>query len=369
MIKVTRPVLGKSAYTYLQHNPRTKRFVRRLVSAGLRCLPSRSSYPVRSFIERFVFKHAGSSADLPPIFHYWSNTFLLPQLQTAGYESPADFFLKEVLQRAQSSTKIVRCLSIASGRGEMEVNLARQLLQLGQRNFSIQCVDLNLQVLKAAKQMAQEGGVASHMAFAVVDLNCAKPGREQFDVLIANQCLHHVVELEAVIDYVKHSLIEDGVFLTSDVVGRNGHMLWPEVRCVVDTLWSELPDRLRYDRNSGGTARRYVDYDHSNTGFEGIRAQDILPLLVRNFDFEVALFYAGIILPFIERRFGWNYDVASAQDREVIDRIARLDIRLQAEDHVKPTQVLAKMRRKGVRHGNEIDAANALALRSIRHCA
>lgn len=332
-------------------------------------MPTRSSYKVRSFIERFVFKHAGNGDDLPPIFHYWSNTYLLPLLQTAGYESPADFFFKEVLQRTQSSKKIVRCLSIASGRGEMEVNLARQLLQLGQRNFSIQCVDLNLQVLKAAKQMAQEDGVASHMAFAVVDLNCAKPGREQFDVLIANQCLHHVVELEAVIDYVKHSLIEDGVFLTSDVVGRNGHLLWPEVRCVVDTLWSELPDRLKFDRNIGGTARRYVDYDHSNTGFEGIRAQDVLPLLVRNFDFEVALFYAGIILPFIERRFGWNHDVASLQDREVIDRIARLDIQLQAEGQVKPTQILAKMRKKGVRHGDAIDAANALALRSIRHCA
>lgn len=146
-------------------------------------------------------------------------------------------------------------------------------------------------------------------------------------------------------------------------------MLWPEVRCVVDTLWSELPDRLKFDRNIGGTARCYVDYDHSNTGFEGIRAQDILPLLVRNFDFEVALFYAGIILPFIERRFGWNHDVASLQDREVIDRIARLDIQLQAEGQVKPTQILAKMRKKGVRYGDAIDAANALALRSIRHCA
>ena len=36
--------------------------------------------------------------DLPPIFHYWSNKYLLPKFQQFGFCSPTDFYLKYMTQ-------------------------------------------------------------------------------------------------------------------------------------------------------------------------------------------------------------------------------------------------------------------------------
>ena len=94
----------------------------------------------------------------------------------------------------------------------------------------------------------------------------------------------------------------------------------------------------------GGHAAEYVDYNHADVGFEGIRAQDILPALLQRFHFEVFCPWGGIMLPFIERRFGWNYDPQRAEDRAIIDAIAGRDAQLLAEGKVKPTQLVASMR-------------------------
>ena len=50
----------------------------------------------------------------------------------------------------------------------------------------------------------------------------------QYQIVMANQALHHFVELEMLFDKVFQVLAVDGFFLTDDMIGRNGHMRWPE---------------------------------------------------------------------------------------------------------------------------------------------
>ena len=45
----------------------------------------------------------------------------------------------------------------------------------------------------------------------------------EYDAVIANQSLHHVTNLEGLFDAIRHSLHPTGVFVTSDMIGRNGH--------------------------------------------------------------------------------------------------------------------------------------------------
>ena len=45
--------------------------------------------------------------------------------------------------------------------------------------------------------------------------------------------------------------------------------------------------------------------------FEGIRAQDILPLLVERFTFDEFIGFGNVIDPFVDRSFGPNFDIAS----------------------------------------------------------
>jgi hypothetical protein len=128
------------------------------------------------------------------------------------------------------------------------------------------------------------------------------------------------------------------------MIGRNGHQLWPEQLSAVREFWSELPESKRFDRATGKIEASFVNYDCSQFGFEGVRAQDILPLLCAEFEFEMFLPYGGIVIPMIERRTGWNFDVSDATDLDFVDRVEAQEQALSRRLAIKPTQMVAAMR-------------------------
>ena len=72
-----------------------------------------AAYQARLRSESEQFDQCLNVHELPDIFHYWSNRYLLPMFQPFGFTSPNDFFLKQVLQRcrlaAPSPVTVVRC--------------------------------------------------------------------------------------------------------------------------------------------------------------------------------------------------------------------------------------------------------------------
>jgi hypothetical protein len=164
---------------------------------------------------------------------------------------------------------------------------------------------------------------------------------DTYDLAIANQTLHHILDLEHVIGQVKRSLRPSGRFLISDMIGRNGHQRWPEALDLVQEFWRQLPPAYRFNRRFGRYEESYENWDCSVEGFEGIRAQDILPLLIESFHFELFVAYANIIDPFVDRGFGDNFDAAADWDRSFIDRVNERD---EAEIHagrISPTHMVA----------------------------
>ncbi|MFV0278532.1 MAG: class I SAM-dependent methyltransferase, partial [Parahaliea sp.] len=165
-----------------------------------------------------------------------------------------------------------------------------------------------------------------------------------YDVIIANQCLHHVLELENLLAAVKRSLAKNGYFLTSDMIGRNGHQRWPEALELVKEFWQELPETYRYNRLLKRKEMEYINHDCSEFCFEGIRAQDILPLLIKHFHFELFIPFANIVTVFIDRPFGHNFDARGEWDRDFIDRLHARDEEAMLCGEIKPTQMLAVLR-------------------------
>ncbi len=85
----------------------------------------------------------------------------------------------------------------------------------------------------------------------------------------------------------------------------------------------------------------YPDWDCSVEGFEGIRSQDILPLLLDRFHFEFFYAFANVIDPFIDRGFGPNFDPEAEWDRAFIDRAHACDESGISSGALKPTHMLA----------------------------
>jgi SAM-dependent methyltransferase len=304
-----------------------------------------TDYAARIAAETAIFTDQVEVHDLPPIFHYWSNTWLRPQLEVYGFSNPDQFFALHLQRACADATGSARIASLGCGNCDTEVRVAQLLVERGLRDFVIECVDINLAMLERGRAMAAEAGVAAQIITAQGDFNDWRP-QHRYDAVLANQSLHHVVNLEGLFGAIENALTPQGRFITSDMIGRNGHMRWPEAFELVHEYWRELPDTYRRNRQLQREEPLFQNWDCSKEGFEGIRAQDILPLLLARFEFEFFFAYGNVIDPFIDRSFGPNFDAGADWDRSFIDRVHARDESELTAGRITPTHMMAVLRRR-----------------------
>jgi SAM-dependent methyltransferase len=326
--------------------------VRRLVDLIRRPLRRKpalaeSQYGARVAAEILRFREEIEVHALPPIFHYWSDRYVRPKLESFGFSHPDGFFLTYIeaccARAGSNSERRKHIISLGAGNCDTEVRLARGLLDRGRSDFVIECLDLNDAMLDRGRADAAEQGVSAHIKPALGDFNQWQADKS-YDCIIANQSLHHVVALEHLFSSVADGLAAHGRFVVSDMIGRNGHQRWPEALAIVREFWSEMPTTYRYNRQLRRQEDEFLDWDCSISGFEGIRAQDILSLLVERFSFDMFIGCGNVIDPFVDRGIGPNFSTDSQWDREFIDRVHARDEAEIAAGRVKPTHMFAVMK-------------------------
>lgn len=312
--------------------------------------PSAEEYGERMTSETAIFEHQEIVHDLPAIYHYWSNRYLRPIFEEFGFSNPDEFFvvfLEKCIE--EHRWRRLRFASLGCGNCDTEVRVAKALVERGHSRFTIECVDINAAMLERGAALAADAGVSAQILPVAGDFNRWRP-RGKFDAVIANQSLHHVVELEDLFSSIRDVLRRNGRFITADMIGQNGHKLWPEALNIVHEFWRELPREKTFHVQLRRYEKRYENWDCSAEGFEGIRAQDILPLLVQRFHFEFFVGFANVIDPFIGRAFGPHLDATSAEDRAFVDRIHARDEAEMLAGRIKPTHMMAVMRTRPSRH-------------------
>ena len=300
-------------------------------------------YAARVASEKEIYRDCLDVHDLPAILHYWSNRHVRPKLEAFGFSTPDEMFRKYAARQFHNGgAKPRRLASIGAGNCQLEVDLAAHLLGAGCDDFILDCLELNPDMLERGRNAAASAGVAARMNFLAVDLNAWRAANE-YDVIIANQSLHHVLNLENLFAEIRRSLKPGGSFVVSDMIGRNGHQRWPEALALVREFWRKLPPSYRFNQTLLRYEEIYEDWDCSGESFEGVRAQDILPLLIENFHFELFIGFANIIDPFVDRAFGNNFDPAASWDRSFIDQVNECDEQEISSGRIKPTHMLAVM--------------------------
>jgi SAM-dependent methyltransferase len=291
--------------------------------------------------EKDIFENCLDVHDLPEIYHYWSCRFLRPKLLPFGFDSANAMFAKYLEEQCLEATGgPKRFVSLGSGNCELEIELARKLNSCGHEAFIIDCVELNPAMLARGRAAATAAGVADHLEFSESDLNSWSPACD-YDAVFANQSLHHVVNLEGLFEEVRRSLKARGSFIIADIIGRNGHLRWPEALQIVHEFWRKLPPSYRYNPRMRRYEELFEDWDCSVEGFEGIRAQDILPLLLREFHFRLFVPFGNIIDPFVDRSFGPHFDPTAQWDRAFIDEVHQRDEAEIFSGALTPTHILA----------------------------
>ncbi len=297
-----------------------------------------------------VLEEGGVTSSIPPMFSYWANKYLSPRLIEVFGDPRINFIFASEINKAykrsnnknSTGNSPFRILSLGSGDCSTEIEIVKHLLDFG-CTIEFVCTDLNPAVSDFAKDAAMKSGVDRHMTFKVLNLNTDFPDGP-FDAVMANHSLHHFVELEFIFDSVRNALTENGVFVISDMIGRNGHMRWPEALVFVEQLWDSLPLEKKFNFFAKCHEDRYVNYDcTSDDTFEGIRAQDIMPLLTERFFFNKFVGHGNVIDVFIDRIYGNNFSPNNESDRRFIDYVESLNTSLIDFGIVKPTAMFATL--------------------------
>jgi SAM-dependent methyltransferase len=279
--------------------------------------------------------------DLPSVFHIWSNASIGPGLEELyGVKDVNSFYVEAFVTAARNNSGVPVFLSLGCGDGAVEIGIARTLLERGISEFRFICCDLS-EILLSRFRAAIPSDLSRQIELRAGDLN-DRAFDIRIDAAMANHSLHHMVDLEGIFKSVYDNLADHGIFVTSDMIGRNGHMRWPETRLFVDFFWPFLSSQQRNNVLLRRREIEFIDHDCSGESFEGIRSQDVLPLIIRQgFKAWKFLGCGGMIDVFVERCFGHNFDINNADDAFLIRRMVFLNDILLDAGLIKPTMMLA----------------------------
>lgn len=298
-------------------------------------------------IREQIRQYAGTEnmhGQLADIFRYWQEKYFKPRFsEVCRAGNHLEFYAKPMADRIRK-TGVRDVISFGCGDAQVEVGVANVLKREGIDDFRFHCVELSPVQIERAGEFVAKAGFTDNFRFIEADFNTWRAESGQvFAGAMCHHALHHVQELEHLISAIRDALHPDGAFVSIDVVGRNGHMRWPEALAIIEGIWRFLPDSKKYHHILKTTDATYQNRDCSNQGFEGIRSQDILPILTQHFGFEAFLGFGNLVDIFTSRGFGANFDANDEHDCAFIDFVEQLNELLIDLGHIKPTRMCAVM--------------------------
>ncbi len=297
--------------------------------------------------EKAQFSKETKWQELPKIHGYWSNRYLAPKMKEVYGGLGMPYFFSKGLVYGRSKKEKIRILSIGSGLCKVEQKIGVLLNELGFTDVHIECLEMSPERCEAARNRFLRDGVSDIISVTEVSINDWNPCKHYTSVM-ANHSLHHFTNLEDIFQIIVEIMDDNGQFVVNDMIGRNGHQRWSEVLEYLTAIWRIIPRKYKLDRHEGKYYDVYENIDYSIRTNEGIRAQDILPLLNRSFKATRFVAEGGLIDIFVDRKFGHNFDINTQEDKALIDQIAFMNTTLIEAGIIKPTMMLAWFRKSNV---------------------
>jgi 2-polyprenyl-3-methyl-5-hydroxy-6-metoxy-1,4-benzoquinol methylase len=222
-----------------------------------------------------------------------------------------------------SFAKPIKALSIGCGFGIIERTLRRHdYCQL------IHGVDVAEKAIETARKTAQAEGLDG-LSYEVADLNAAKFPPLTYDVVYAHASLHHIFQLEHLLNEIKQTLRPGGLFVVYEYIGPS-QMQFPRRDLeLADVFLKVIPERYRQLQRRKGTKnealRVSLDTMNSSDPSEGIRASEIVPLIASRFEIRHFRYVGGTLLLLIFNEIAGNFLESDLEIIPVIDALITLD--------------------------------------------
>ena len=211
-----------------------------------------------------------------------------------------------------------RGLSLGCGHGWAE----RDAIRLNVCG-SFDALDISEDALEVARRQATEEGLDGRIVYRHADLNTVELEPRNYDVAIAAQVLHHVEELERLIDQVGGSLRPGGLFIVHEYVGPARFQWLDKTEEFMNRILELLPPDLRIiplDGSVRGRLERARAEDVArNDPSESIRSDEITEILTSRFDVLYRANFGGTLLQFLLADIAANFREDDPKDTALLD--------------------------------------------------
>jgi 2-polyprenyl-3-methyl-5-hydroxy-6-metoxy-1,4-benzoquinol methylase len=236
---------------------------------------------------------------------------------------PAIDWINHSASLLTSFAKPIKALSVGCGFGVIERTLRRHdFCQL------IHGVDVAENAIESARKTAQAGGLDG-LSYEIADLNAAKFPSETYDVVYAHASLHHIFQLEHILDEIKQTLKPGGLFVAYEYIGPS-QMQFPRRDLeLADIFLKVIPERYRKFQRRGGIKkeafRASLNTMNSSDPSEGIRASEIVPLIASRFEIRHFRYVAGTLLLLVFNEIAGNFVESDLEIMTLVDALITLD--------------------------------------------
>jgi len=219
--------------------------------------------------------------------------------------------------------KPIKALSLGCGFGVIERVLRRcDYCQL------IHGVDVAEGAIEGARKAYQDEGLDG-LTYEVADLNTAKFPKETYEAVYVHAALHHVFQLEHLLDQIKQTLKPGGLFVVYEYIGPS-QMQFPRRDLeLADAFLNAIPERYRSMPRLKGLKkeglRLSLDGMNSSDPSESIRASEIVPLTASRFEVRHFRYVGGTLLLLIFSEIAGNFKENDAEIMPLVKALIVLD--------------------------------------------
>jgi ubiquinone/menaquinone biosynthesis C-methylase UbiE len=246
-------------------------------------------------------------------YHYASRL-----LYSAIHQQQPDF--KTRLMHLADRKGTVKVLSLCSGAARIEAGFAAA----AKERVAWSLLDINTELLDMASSQFSS---SIQVDLIEADVNELSDTDETWDIILCVSALHHIVELEKVVRFCHHSLDPDGEFWSiGEYVGRNGNRLWPGAYDEANRFFKNLPEKFRFNHHSRQIDPVIPDNDYSVGCFEGIRSEEIEPILDRWFHRQEVYKANCFLWRLVNLAYSDNYKMNDPEDTSWIVKAVQSEI-------------------------------------------
>ncbi len=219
--------------------------------------------------------------------------------------------------------KPIKALSLGCGFGIIERVLRRcDYCQL------IHGVDVAEGAIEGARKAALDERLDG-LTYEVADLNTTKLPKGTYDVVYVHAALHHVFQLEHLLDQIKQTLKPGGLFVMYEYIGPSQMQFSRRDLELADAFLNTIPEHYRSMPRLRGikkeALRLSLDAMNSSDPSESIRASEIVPLTASRFEVRHFRYVGGTLLLLIFSEIAGNFKENDAEIMPLVNALIALD--------------------------------------------